>query len=214
MFPPTSVHSSASGSLPAPRDLYRREIYNVDGVRVILDSEGRWQCECRNLSGSGCTHIAHAQRFRLMRGRQHANPEMERTAAELDACATLRASSAPGHTPARPKREFLRSSWSLVLAGGIVAGVATAVTYVATENTAPVPARYAEVLAATPAAQAAPAATSGHPVTFVNPFDSSEVFEFPPGTTQSEARDSVAEILLKRARSRLADSAEASSPQL
>ena len=153
-----------------------------------------------------------------MRGRQHANPEMERTAAELDACATLRASSAPGHTPARTparrKREFLRSSWSLVLAGGIVAGVATAVTYVATENTAPVPARYAEVLAATPAAQAAPAATSGHPVTFVNPFDSSEVFEFPPGTTQSEARDSVAEILLKRARSRLADSAEASSPQL
>ena len=41
------------------------------------------------------------------------------------------------------------------------------------------------------------------PVYFRNPFDASEVFAFPPGTGQSEARDAVADLLLKRARERL-----------
>jgi hypothetical protein len=40
------------------------------------------------------------------------------------------------------------------------------------------------------------------PVAFANPFDRSEVFEFPPGTTRVEARDAVAQILLARARER------------
>jgi hypothetical protein len=40
------------------------------------------------------------------------------------------------------------------------------------------------------------------PVRFVNPFDRGEVFEFPPGTTQDEARDSVAELLRARATER------------
>ena len=35
-----------------------------------------------------------------------------------------------------------------------------------------------------------------------NPFDKSEVFELPPGLTQAEARDMVAQILLDRARER------------
>ena len=41
------------------------------------------------------------------------------------------------------------------------------------------------------------------PVYFRNPFDATEVFEFPPGTSQAEARDAVADLLLKRARERL-----------
>ena len=40
------------------------------------------------------------------------------------------------------------------------------------------------------------------PTEFANPFDPSEVFEFPPGTTEDVARDSVAEILFERARER------------
>jgi hypothetical protein len=44
------------------------------------------------------------------------------------------------------------------------------------------------------------------PVQFVNPFDSTEVFMFPAGTTQGEARDAVAEFLLERARERGAQS--------
>jgi hypothetical protein len=41
------------------------------------------------------------------------------------------------------------------------------------------------------------------PVRFANPFDASEVFEFPAGTTRAEAHDRVAEILLQRARERI-----------
>jgi hypothetical protein len=40
------------------------------------------------------------------------------------------------------------------------------------------------------------------PVRFRNPFDANEVFEFPPGTSYTEARDAVAAKLLKRAQER------------
>lgn len=40
------------------------------------------------------------------------------------------------------------------------------------------------------------------PVRYANPFDAQEVFEFPPGTTETEARDAVAAVLLERAKSR------------
>ena len=40
------------------------------------------------------------------------------------------------------------------------------------------------------------------PTRFANPFDASEIFEFPPGTTEDDARESVAEILFERARER------------
>jgi hypothetical protein len=53
------------------------------------------------------------------------------------------------------------------------------------------------------AEQAPPAAepTEGS-VLFTNPFDKSEVFEFPPGTTFEEARTGVAELLMQRAMER------------
>jgi hypothetical protein len=40
------------------------------------------------------------------------------------------------------------------------------------------------------------------PVRFSNPFDASEVFEFPAGTSDEQARQSVAALLLQRARER------------
>jgi hypothetical protein len=45
-------------------------------------------------------------------------------------------------------------------------------------------------------------APSAAPLQFANPFDASEVFEFPPGTSVDAARESVAEVLLERARER------------
>jgi hypothetical protein len=51
--------------------------------------------------------------------------------------------------------------------------------------------------AAPPAAESA-----GPPVRFKNPFDPSEVFEFPPGTSKAEARQWVANVLLERAHDR------------
>ena len=43
------------------------------------------------------------------------------------------------------------------------------------------------------------------PTRFTNPFDASETFEFPAGTTEDDARQSVAEILVERARERGAE---------
>jgi len=49
---------------------------------------------------------------------------------------------------------------------------------------------------------AVPAPASAPVVKFVNPFDKTEVFEFPAGTTPAESRDKVAQILLQRAQER------------
>jgi hypothetical protein len=59
-------------------------------------------------------------------------------------------------------------------------------------------------LPATAATAAAPAPSTDQPATvrFVNPFDKKEVFEFPPGTSQADARDAVADLLAERARDR------------
>ena len=45
--------------------------------------------------------------------------------------------------------------------------------------------------------------SQGEPVRVQNPFDRSEVFEFPPGTSEAAARQSVANLLLERGRDRL-----------
>lgn len=53
-------------------------------------------------------------------------------------------------------------------------------------------------------AHAEPAAPRGASMQIRNAFDPAEVFEFPHGTTESEARAAVADLLLSRARERLA----------
>jgi hypothetical protein len=47
-----------------------------------------------------------------------------------------------------------------------------------------------------------PAVADAQPLHFRNPFDKSEVFEFPAGTTLEEARASVADVLRQRAQDR------------
>ncbi len=54
------------------------------------------------------------------------------------------------------------------------------------------------------AAAPATAVADAVPVIFRNPFDRSEVFEFPAGTSQAEARARVADLLLERAQERRA----------
>ena len=64
------------------------------------------------------------------------------------------------------------------------------------------------VASAAPLAEVAPAEPAepqGAPVQIRNAFDAREVFEFPHGTTESEAREAVAELLLGRARVRRAE---------
>lgn len=50
------------------------------------------------------------------------------------------------------------------------------------------------------------------PILFTNPFDNSEVFEFPPGTSEAEVRAVVADLLIKRAIERQ-DQIDARPPQ-
>jgi hypothetical protein len=67
----------------------------------------------------------------------------------------------------------------------------------------PVPAEVAQAPRPTPPPPPAEApAPAGEPMLFKNPFDRTEVFEFPPGTSQAEAREAVAKALLERAQGR------------
>lgn len=67
---------------------------------------------------------------------------------------------------------------------------------------APVITRTLALEVATPAGPAEP---QGAPVRIRNEFDATEAFEFPHGTTESEAREAVRELLLSRARDRRAE---------
>jgi hypothetical protein len=85
-----------------------------------------------------------------------------------------------------------------------VLGIAVASLWPASDRHPPAPA----VTSAAPLAKVAPARPAepqGAPVQIRNAFDATEVFEFPHGTTESEAREAVAELLLSRARERGAE---------
>jgi hypothetical protein len=60
--------------------------------------------------------------------------------------------------------------------------------------------------------QRAPAALSAdsEPIRIKNPFDRTEVFEFPAGTSEADAREAVTKLLMERAHGRLPVLAEAS----
>jgi hypothetical protein len=48
--------------------VYPREIYAVDGHRVINDAASGWKCECRVFAPSlHCDHVRQAVRFRAVR---------------------------------------------------------------------------------------------------------------------------------------------------
>jgi hypothetical protein len=81
------------------------------------------------------------------------------------------------------------------------------VVYLATSREQPV---HAPVKTSPPPAvvETLPTFANETPVRFQNPFDATEVFEFPSGTTETEARDAVAELLLKRALERQNPSAD------
>jgi hypothetical protein len=84
-----------------------------------------------------------------------------------------------------------------------VLGIAVVCLWPASHRHLPAPA----VTSAAPLAAVTPASLSepqGTPVRIKNAFDATEVFEFPPGTTESEAHEAVAELLLSRARDRRA----------
>lgn len=82
----------------------------------------------------------------------------------------------------------------LVVLGGVAHLAAKAKPVPASVVQAPPP--------APPLPMEEPPAATADPVLFKNPFDRTEVFEFPAGTTQQEARDAVAKLLMDRAQGR------------
>jgi hypothetical protein len=91
---------------------------------------------------------------------------------------------------------------SLTLVVAVLGITAATVGHVADRNPpTPAPAVASMVRPLVPA-PAAPAEPRGQLVQVRNPFDASEVFEFPAETSKTEARNVVAELLLQRARDR------------
>jgi hypothetical protein len=86
-------------------------------------------------------------------------------------------------------------------------GIAVAFLWLASDRHPAAPvitsAAAAPVAEVAPAGPAEPQSAQGAPVRIKNAFDATEVFEFPHGTTESEAREAVTELLLSRARDRL-----------
>jgi hypothetical protein len=112
------------------------------------------------------------------------------------ACITKSSSSLP-HSQ--------RRRWQLAAVAGMVIGI-TAFVAVASGALRATPKRTNRTLIDASAGAPAPSPQADIPrpetVRFKNPFDSSEVFEFQAGTSEADARQAVAEILMQRARER------------
>ena len=117
-------------------------------------------------------------------------------AAEEEPVETSPGRSAVIATGAFVRDESVRSRrWIPILAASVL-GVVVSVALVAVAH------RTSMVTTAAPSGAERPAESLNSSVRFSNPFDASEVFEFPPGTTDKQARQSVAATLLQRARDR------------
>jgi hypothetical protein len=95
--------------------------------------------------------------------------------------------------------------WSLARVAGILGITAAAITLGSAAHRAVVGRSVvtAAINLSGPAAAPTPQPAELSPtVRLKNPFDPSEIFEFAPGTSEAEARQSVAEVLLQRARDR------------
>jgi hypothetical protein len=110
-----------------------------------------------------------------------------------------------GGTPAKRRRNASVAVIASVAVGSILS------VGMAWLGTSPAPAVHLvpPVVADThvPEPPAPPALVADMPaVHFANPFDAAEIFEFPAGTSETDAREAVAELLLERARDRLSPS--------
>ncbi len=106
---------------------------------------------------------------------------------------------------AAPSRTTLVRSPLVVLCGLAVAGTIAAAALHESETRPAAPGSSAVIAPPSPPPVEVPTADvpqETHYTVLVNPFDESEVFRFPPGTSESDARDAMAALLLQRARER------------
>jgi len=137
-------------------------------------------------------------------------------ASASEPCTVVSAPTAPNKSP--PEHNWLSSIRQLSatqvlgsVAVAVIASIAVRAQYqeAASQEMAPtlawsgIPPRPTTVETDEPSPVATSTATL-LPTLFENPFDKTEVFQFPPGTSREEARVIVADLLMKRARERLA----------
>lgn len=128
------------------------------------------------------------------------SPSAEQTASPAS---TIEATSEK--TEPQAPRARRRSAAAIAMMIGAVAAAAAAFAVIVPMDRSPEPVQAA--LAPQPAPvveETAPLEVEGPPVLFKNPFDATEVFEFPPGTSREEARAAVADLLIMRAQERQA----------
>jgi len=188
-----------------------REIFSVEGARVTLDARHGWQCTCAaHRADIQCPHIEQAHGLRRMRGekREADTIELELSAAELHALSDALAPEDEVPHPAQPvpvtKRRAHGWDWTTWVAALAIATVSSGATYFAVKRGEATGADAQPLTSYQVAAEPEPAPPPQTEVRFVNPFDETETFQFPPGTSEISARDAVAELLLKRAQERLA----------
>jgi hypothetical protein len=103
---------------------------------------------------------------------------------------------------AQPRRRLGGTQLTAALSIVSVSILLSGVTYLAMSRPRPAPVAQGVVSAPTIPEPPIPPSPDIVPVRFTNPFDAGEVFEFPPGTSETQARDAVADLLLQRARDR------------
>jgi hypothetical protein len=115
----------------------------------------------------------------------------------------VKASRGSSNTRSAPRSRILRSSlvglFSIALAGTIA--IASGALRDSDKRAAlpPPPPAVAPAAEPPPPVQTAADLPPPEPVVLVNPFDKTEKFTFPPGTSKADARDQMAAMLLQRA---------------
>lgn len=202
-----NAHSDVSPTptVPARGERGPLEVFAVDGVRLVRHPNGIWECPCN--APALCAHIEQAKIFRELRGvrTDERTVEVQLNAANQQ----ILREAAQGMTGTfqspvfgAPKSARRSSAWPVALAAASVVGIASGFAYLpSTPDHPPVAASQPAPVARVAQAET-PTAAPPLPLKLVNPFDKSEVFEFPAGTSVQDAHDAVAELLLARARER------------
>lgn len=109
-------------------------------------------------------------------------------------------SPAASKTRSAPRSKILRTSLVALFSVALVGTIAVAALREPDKRAALPPPAPAVVPAPVPPPAVEPAEVAApEPVVLVNPFDATEKFTFPPGTSKADARDQMAAMLLQRA---------------
>ena len=202
--------TNAMIQIASEQSAHRREVFSVDGARVTLDALHGWQCTCAaSRPDVQCAHIEQAHDLRRRRGekREPDTIELELSPQELRALSEGLApeeddAPTPRHLPS-PQSRVHHWDWTTLVGAMALSVVSSGATYLAVKGGEPTRVDDPPLAAVPMAPEPEPAPHREALVQFVNPFDTTEIFQFPAGTPERNAREAVAELLLKRAQERL-----------